>query len=202
MRLYLGCALEDVEDPRIAQHPANRVFERITIAAVNLHRIVRRRPGGARGKQFRHPRLDITARLPVLGSGGIIGQLTRHHDISRHQRDLVGDPRKGSERLAELFTVLRIIQRQIQGIPRYADGACGGLDPGTLEGPHQLFEALSLASAQQALRRDHEPVKAECIFLHSTITEHFDLAAVDPGIGMAARPYRASFSASSIDRPA
>ena len=47
LRLDLGRALEDVEDPRVAQDPADPVFQREAVAAVNLQRVVRRGPGDA-----------------------------------------------------------------------------------------------------------------------------------------------------------
>ena len=40
LRLDLGGALEDVEDAGVAQHPADRVLERIAVAAVDLQGIV------------------------------------------------------------------------------------------------------------------------------------------------------------------
>ncbi len=45
--LDLGRALEDVEDPRVAQDPADPVFQREAVAAVNLQRVVGRGPGDA-----------------------------------------------------------------------------------------------------------------------------------------------------------
>ena len=45
--LDLGRALEDVEDPRVAQDTADPVFQREAVAAVNLQRVVRRGPGDA-----------------------------------------------------------------------------------------------------------------------------------------------------------
>src|SRR5580704_285892 len=58
LRLDFSGALEDVEDARVAQHPADRIFERVTVAAVDLHGVVGIGPGDARGQELRHPRLD------------------------------------------------------------------------------------------------------------------------------------------------
>src|SRR3546814_16197169 len=61
LRLNLGRAFEDVEDARVAQQPADLIFERIAIAAMDLQARVGVRPGGARGEQLRHARLAIDA---------------------------------------------------------------------------------------------------------------------------------------------
>ena len=50
LRLNFGRTLEDVEDARIAEHAADRVFEGEAVAAVNLQCIVGGCPGNARAK--------------------------------------------------------------------------------------------------------------------------------------------------------
>src|SRR5262245_42880709 len=47
LRLDLGGAFEDVEDPRVAEDAADRVFLGVAVAAVDLQRIVGVRPGAA-----------------------------------------------------------------------------------------------------------------------------------------------------------
>ncbi len=61
MRLDFRRALEDRQDARIAQDTADRVFEREAVAAMDLQRIVGRRPRQARGKQLGHAGLQIAA---------------------------------------------------------------------------------------------------------------------------------------------
>src|SRR5690349_4179655 len=40
LRLDLGGALEDVQDARVAQHPADRIFEGVAVAAMDLQGVV------------------------------------------------------------------------------------------------------------------------------------------------------------------
>ena len=40
LSLDLGRALEDIQDPGVAEHAGDRVFHRVTVAAVDLQRIV------------------------------------------------------------------------------------------------------------------------------------------------------------------
>jgi hypothetical protein len=47
LRLDLRRALEDRQDARVAEHAADRVFEREAVAAVDLERVVGGRPGDA-----------------------------------------------------------------------------------------------------------------------------------------------------------
>src|SRR5712675_3197140 len=61
LRLDLGGALEDIEDARVAQHPADRIFERVAVAAMDLQRVVGVRPGDPRGEQFGHSGLGVAA---------------------------------------------------------------------------------------------------------------------------------------------
>src|SRR3546814_19877715 len=49
LRLNLGRAFEDVEDARVAQQPADLIFQSIAIAALDLQDRVGVRPGGPRG---------------------------------------------------------------------------------------------------------------------------------------------------------
>ena len=49
LRLDLRGALENVEDAGVAENPRHRKFERKAVAAVDLHGIVGRGPGDARG---------------------------------------------------------------------------------------------------------------------------------------------------------
>src|SRR3546814_4602192 len=64
--------------------------------------------------------------------------------------------------------------------PRYPDGARRGLDPRTLEGTHQLLEALPLRAAEQRVSGRTHRVELERIFAHPAIAEHLDLAAAHP----------------------
>src|SRR5579859_4922002 len=59
LRLDLGGALEDVEDARIAENARDRKLEGEAVAAVDLNRIVGRRPGDAGGKELGHAGLEI-----------------------------------------------------------------------------------------------------------------------------------------------
>src|SRR5258708_3599252 len=52
LRLDFGRALEDVEDAGVAEDPADRIFEGIAVAAMDLQGVVGVRPGDARGEQF------------------------------------------------------------------------------------------------------------------------------------------------------
>src|SRR3546814_19322255 len=61
--------------------------------------------------------------------------------------------------------------------PRYPDGARRGLDPRTLEGTHQLLEALPLRAAEQRVSGRTHRVELERIFAHAAIAEHPDRAA-------------------------
>src|SRR6185369_8282039 len=113
--LDLGCALEDVEYARIAEHAADRIFHRITIAAVDLQRVVGIRPGDSRGEQLGHSGLDIAAAVAVLLARGEVGALPRHHRFAGHPGELAGNPRKRDDRLAELNAIAGIAQAKLHG---------------------------------------------------------------------------------------
>src|SRR3546814_5996374 len=70
---------------------------------MDLQARIRVRPGGARGEQLRHARLDIAALAAVLRARRGIAQFARHHEIDEAHRQLVGDARKMNDRLAELL---------------------------------------------------------------------------------------------------
>src|SRR3546814_19816656 len=82
--------------------------------------------------------------------------------------------------LAELLAGKRIIEPEFDRAPRYPDGARRGLDPRTLEGTHQLLEALPLRAAEQRVSGRTHRVELERIFAHPAIAEHLDLAAAHP----------------------
>ncbi len=69
LRLNLRCPLEDVQDTGITQDPADRIFQRKAVAAVDLQRVVRRRPGHPRAQQLGHPGLEVAAFPVILGPG-------------------------------------------------------------------------------------------------------------------------------------
>src|SRR5262245_48237437 len=110
LRLDLGGALEDRQDAGVAQQARHRVFERKTIAAVDLHGIVGRRPRHARRQQLGHAGFEIAAPSRILLARRMIGDLARNHDLDRHHGDLVGDSRKPDERTAELLAFLGVAQ--------------------------------------------------------------------------------------------
>src|SRR5580704_864259 len=66
LRLDLGGALEDVQDAGVAQHPADRIFEGVAVAAVDLQGVVGVRPGDPCGKQLGHAGLDVAAPAAVF----------------------------------------------------------------------------------------------------------------------------------------
>src|SRR6185437_16401396 len=103
MGLDLSGALEDVEDAGVAEDAADRVFEGVAVAAMDLQRVVGIGPGGARGDQLRHAGLDVAAPLAILLARGEIGELARDHGLDRHPGELAEDAREGIDRLAELL---------------------------------------------------------------------------------------------------
>ena len=144
---------------------------------MDLQRIVRRCPGHTRAQQLGHSGFQIAPVAVVFFPGTEIGQLTGHHDLDRHHRQLARDPGKADQRLAELLAVLAILHPNFQRVLRHANGARGGLDAGGFERLHQLLEALALDPAQQVLTLDLEPVKAQLVFLHAAIAQHLDFTA-------------------------
>ena len=64
---------------RVAQHAADRIFQREAVAAVDLQRVVGRRPGDARGEQLGHAGLEVAAPALVLLARGEIGDLAGDH---------------------------------------------------------------------------------------------------------------------------
>src|SRR6185312_3962423 len=79
--------------------------------------------------------------------------------------------------LAELRALQRVAKSEIHRSQRDADRARRRLNASTLEGLHQLLEALTLFLTEQVLCRYFEAVEADLIFLHAAIAEHTDLAA-------------------------
>src|SRR5690606_25602188 len=59
--LDLAGSLEDVEDSCVTQYPADRIFECEAVAAMDLQRVVGRRPGDPGGQQLGHAGLDVAA---------------------------------------------------------------------------------------------------------------------------------------------
>src|SRR5690606_35838515 len=145
-------ALKNVEDTRIAQHTADRIFERKAVAAMDLQRVVRRAPGDAGAKQLRHTGFKVAATPFVLGPGRRVGELARHHDLDRHPGEFAGNARKFDDRPGELDTVQRITQAEFHRILRNAERAGRRLDAGALEGLHELLEAITLLAAEQVFR--------------------------------------------------
>src|SRR3546814_17171131 len=74
--------------------------------------------------------------------------------------------------LAELLAGKRIIEPEFDRAPRYPDGARRGLDPRTLEGTHQLLEALPLRAAEQRVSGRTHRVELERIFAQPAIAEN------------------------------
>src|SRR5258706_15321858 len=66
LRLNLGGAFEDVEDARVAQDAAHRIFHGKAVAPVDLHGVVGRSPGDARAQELRHPCFQVAASSRVL----------------------------------------------------------------------------------------------------------------------------------------
>src|SRR5271168_1374798 len=112
--LDLGGALEDVQDARIAQHAADRVFLGIAVAAMDLQRVIGVRPGDPRGEQLGHAGLDVAAPVLVLLARREIGELARHHGLDRHPGELAGDARELVERAAELPALVGIGQSELE----------------------------------------------------------------------------------------
>src|SRR5579883_2569857 len=131
--LDLGRALEDVADARIAEHAADRIFERVAIAAMDLERVVGIGPGGARGQELRHPGLDVAAAVAVLLARGEICQLARDHGLDRHPGELAEDAGEGIDGFSELLAVERIAKAEFERVLRHAHGARRGLDARALE---------------------------------------------------------------------
>ena len=82
------------------------IFEREAVAAVDLQRVIRRRPGHARGQQLGHACFEVAAVAAILLARGEIGELARDHGFGRHHGDLVRDAREIDDRLAELLALL------------------------------------------------------------------------------------------------
>src|SRR4051812_20699426 len=72
--LNLARAFEDVEDARVREETADRIFRGEAVAAMDLQRIVRRRPRNASGDQLGHAGLEIAALALILAARGEIGE--------------------------------------------------------------------------------------------------------------------------------
>ena len=120
LRLNFRRALENVEDAGVAQHARDRIFQRETVAAVDLQGVVRRRPGDARAEQLGHAGFEVAAPALVLGAAGEISDLAGDVQLHRHHRQLVGDARELDQRLAELDALLGVAQPQLERALRHA----------------------------------------------------------------------------------
>src|SRR6185437_2647149 len=118
LRLNLGRPLEDVEDACIAEDTADRVFERVAVAAMDLQCRVGIRPGGARRQQLRHPGLDVAAPPAILLARRKKGELARHHRLDGHRGELASDAREGSDRLPELTPLPRVAPAELERVLR------------------------------------------------------------------------------------
>ena len=160
LRLNLRRAFEDVEDAGVAQHARDRIFEREAVAAVDLQRVVGRRPGDARGEQLRHARFEVAAPACVLGAAGEIGELTGDVDLDRHHRQLVGDAREMDDRLAELHALLGVAQASSNAHWATPTARAAVWMRAEFESRHQLLEALALDAAEQASAGTRKSSKA------------------------------------------
>ena len=158
--LDLRRAFENIEDAGITEHPRDRIFQGVTIAAVDLQGVVRVRPGNAGGQQFRHAGLDVAAPAGIFLPGREVVELTGDHGLDRHPGELPRNPGEIEDQLAELRPLLGVGEAQFQGILGDTDGPCRGLDAGGLESRHQLLETLALLAAQQLAFRNLEIVEA------------------------------------------
>src|SRR6266481_7004749 len=116
LRLNFGGALEDVEDAGVAQHPTDRIFEGVAVAAMDLQGVIGVRPGDTGGEQLGHAGLDVAAPAPVLFARGEISELTRDHRLRRHQSKLAGNPREGNQLPAELRAPECIGQAELERV--------------------------------------------------------------------------------------
>src|SRR5262249_50203689 len=128
-------------------------------------------------KQFGHAGFQVAAAPGILLPRRIISELSCNHDLHCHHYNLVCNTRKGNDRPAKLHTVLRVVERLLQGSLCNADSTRGGLDAGGFESLHQLFDAQSLDSTQQVLRLDREPIERDLVFLHAAIAKYLDFSA-------------------------
>src|SRR6266498_85744 len=109
--LDLGRALEDRVDLRVAMHPLDRVLARVSVAAEDLHRPLRRPDGHLAGLQLGHRSLGV---LEVLAGaphpGGPPDEEARRIDLHLHVGEHEPDRLVLDNGPAELNPLLRVIQ--------------------------------------------------------------------------------------------
>src|SRR5690606_19721975 len=126
LRLDLRRTLEDAENARVAQYPADRVFQGETVAPVNLQGVVGRGPRYAGGEKLGHARLEVAAPPAVLFPRSVIGELARDRDLDGGDGKLAVDTGKGDQGLAELLALLGIAEAEFERVLGDADGARRG----------------------------------------------------------------------------
>ena len=171
LRLDFGGTLENIEDACVAKHSADRVFQRVAIAAVDLQRIVGRGPCRLRAQKLGQTSFQIAASIGVFLARCEKRQLPCDHRLDGHPGQLLMDTREGVECAAELLALLSIGATEIERIRRDTDSPSCGLNPRALERRHQLFEAFTLDTAQEVVGGHFEAIERKRKFLHATIAE-------------------------------
>src|SRR3954454_10241894 len=127
--LDLRGALVDLEQLRVAHQLLDRVLLHVPVAAEDLHRVGRDLHRRVRGEALRVGGLQRRPLALVEQPGGLPDEQPRRLDLGGHVGDEEVDALVHRDRLAELDTFARVLDRVLEGGPRDTDGARGRAGP-------------------------------------------------------------------------
>ena len=141
--LNLVRAFADHGERRIAVEALDVVLLRVTVRAVNPHRLDAVLERRLRREVFRHPRFHIAALTTVERRGGVEGKQARGSCTGCHVSQLERDRLVLADRLAERLACLRILRRERERAFRNSNAARGDVDPAELQPPGDLVKTLT-----------------------------------------------------------
>src|SRR5258705_4342543 len=142
--LDLRSALVDLEQLRIAHQLLDRVLLDVAVAAEDLDGIGRDLHRRVGCEALRVRRLQRRALALVEQPRGLPGEQPRRLDLGRHVGDEEVDALVDRDRLAELDSLARVLDRVLEGGPRDTDRAGGRPGPRLVERLHRNLEAAAL----------------------------------------------------------
>src|ERR687898_1469147 len=139
--LDLRGAFVDLEQLRVAHELLDRVLLDVAVAAEDLDCVGRDLHCHVGCEPLRERRLEGRALAVVEQPGGLPDEEARGLDLGRHVRDHEVDALVHRNRLTELHSRLRVLDRVLVGGLCDPDGAGRGARPREVEGLHRDLEA-------------------------------------------------------------
>src|SRR5262245_11421105 len=151
--LDLVRALVDLRDLGVAHVLLDRVILHVPVAAEELDGVRRDLHGRVGREELAHRReLADVLRAAVDDARGVVDELPGGLDLCPHVGEHPLDPLEGGDALPELLPVARVVDGELEGALREPERLRGNAGTRAVERHHRVFEAHSLAAAEEVLR--------------------------------------------------